>query len=309
VRICGSGIVNGGSDAVGSVFGYTTLAQAQIDASGSSSDRGDMVTIKGVDGLYIGGLTFYNPPDHTIMVTYSKNVTVAGITASTYDVSNGDGIDLCTSDTAYIFDSYFDTGDDCINFNAGIGADGVAENYPDNNIRVFNCTTYRGHGGVVFGSFTAAWIQNVLIEDCVFDGTDRGLRFKTGNFQGGGARNVLARDIIVRNTASQAGIFLDSSYGSPTYPSGGPGQFRDITFRNITCTSNRQYGIYINGQSGTPHTNLTFDHINISGSPGTYLNYCTNSSFDSVTITDSTAPWTIKSTTSGLTFTNCDPMP
>ncbi|MGA2322765.1 MAG: glycosyl hydrolase family 28 protein [Sedimentisphaerales bacterium] len=312
VRICGSGTVNGSSDTVGSLTGHknTILGDKQAAAKDDTA-RCDMITVKGVDGLYLGGLTLVNSPMHVIFISYSKNITVNGLTVTTYDIHNADGIDLATSDTAYIFNSSFDTGDDCINFNAGVGADGVKENYPDNNIRVFNCIAKRGHGGVVFGSFTAAWIQNVLVEDCIFDGTDIGLRFKTGTKQGGGARNVFCRDIVIKNIAKNSAIFFDSSY-SCDYPSGGPGQFKDITVKNITCTNLKKYGIYINGLASTPHTNLSLSNISINGGTagGAYINYCTNSTFDAINITDSTPPWTIDpNSTSGLTFKNCSPAP
>ena len=227
VRICGCGTVNGGSDSVGSIIGHkdTILGSNQAKDANEDSARADMITVKGVDGLYLGGLTLVNSPMHVIFISYSKNITVNGLMVTTYDIHNADGIDLATSDTAYIFNSSFDAGDDCINFNAGVGADGVKENCPDNNIRVFNCIAKRGHGGVVFGSFTGAWIQNVLVEDCVFDGTDIGLRFKTGTKQGGGAKNVLCRDITIKNIAKHSAIFFDSSY-SCDYPSGGLGNLR-----------------------------------------------------------------------------------
>jgi exo-poly-alpha-galacturonosidase len=313
VRICGSGTVNGGSDVVGSIIGHkdTILGSNQAKDANEDSARADMITVKGVNGLYLGGLTLVNPAMHVIFISYSKNITVNGITVTTYDIHNADGIDLATSDTAYIFNSSFDTGDDCINFNAGVGADGVKENYPDNNIRVFNCIAKRGHGGVVFGSFTAAWIQNVLVEDCLFDGTDIGLRFKTGTKQGGGARNVLCRDINIKNIAKHSAIFFDSSYGCD-YPSGGPGQFRDITTKNITCTGLKKYGIYVSGLAGTPHTNLSLSNISIDGGTagGAYIKYCTDSTFDTIKIANSAPPWTIDAnSTSGLTFKNCDPLP
>ncbi len=312
VRICGGGTVNGSSDTVGSLTGHknTILGDNQARAANQDSSRADMITVKGVNGLYLGGLTLVNPAMHTIFISYSKNITVTGITVDTYDIHNADGIDLATSDTAYIFNSSFDAGDDCINFNAGVGADGVKDNYPDNNIRVFNCIAKRGHGGVVFGSFTGAWIQNVLAENCIFDGTDRGLRFKTGQKQGGGARNVLCRDIEIKNIVKEA-IFFDSTYGCD-YPSGGPGQFRDITVKNITCTNVKKYGIYVNGLAGTPHTNLSLSNVSIDNSSagGAYIKYCTDSTFDTINITNSSPPWTIDTnSTSGLTFKNCSPAP
>jgi exo-poly-alpha-galacturonosidase len=313
VRICGSGTINGGSDTVGSITGHknTILGDNQAKDANEDSARGDMITAKGVDGLYLGGLTLVNPAMHVIFISFSKNITIRGITVDTYDIHNADGVDLATSDTAYIFDSSFDAGDDCINFNAGVGANGVKENFPDNNIRVFNCIAKRGHGGVVFGSFTAAWIQNVLVEDCLFEGTDIGLRFKTGTKQGGGARNVLCRDIDIKNIAKHSAIFFDSSYGCD-YPSGGPGQFKDITVKNVTCTNLKKNGIFISGLAGTPHTNLSLSSISIDGAAagGANIKYCTNSSFDTINIANSKPPWTIDAnSTSGLTFKNCNPSP
>ncbi len=314
VRICGSGNVCGGSWAGGNTIDTVLGINERNASGGNDSARGDMIAIKGVNNFYVGGLTFTNPAMHTIFITYSKNITANGINVSTFDIHNADGINICTSDTAYVFNSTFDTGDDCINFNAGVGADGVKENFPDNNIRIFNCTTKRGHGGVAFGSFTAAWIQNVLVEDCVFDGTDIGLRFKTNQSNGGGARNVLCRDIIIKNITKDAAIFFDSAYAhTPSkYLSAGPGQFRDITIKNVTCTNLKKYGIYVSGLEGTPHTNLCLSNISIDGglSGGAYIKYCTDSTFDTINITNSTPPWTIDAnSTSGLTFKNCSPVP
>ncbi len=313
VRICGSGTVNGGSDVVGSITGHanTILGNNQVAASeGDDSDRADMVTIKGVDGLYIGGLTFVNPAMHTIFISYSKNITVNGVNVSTYDIHNADGINVCTSDTAYIFNSTFDTGDDCINFNAGVGADGVKENYSTRNVRVFNCMTKHGHGGAVFGSFTAAWFQDFVVEDCVFDGTDRGLRFKTGLKQGGGAKNILCRDIIMKDIIKDA-IFFDSAY-SCSYPSAGPGQFKDIIVKDVSCNGAGRYGIYINGSPEAEHNNISLSNVTIDGAKkaGAYLKYCANCTFDTVSIKNSRDGWVIDpNTTSGLKFKNCNPEP
>lgn len=313
IRICGSGIVNGSSDTVGSLTGHsnTILGNNQAAASKNDSARCDMINVKGVNGLYVGGLKFVNPAMHTIFIGYSKNIAVNGITVDTYDIHNADGINIATSDTTYIFNSTFDTGDDCINFNAGVGADGVKENYPDTNIRVFNCTAKRGHGGVVFGSFTAAWIQNILVEDCIFDGTDIGIRFKTGQKQGGGARNVICRDITIKNIAKNAAIFFDSSYEC-SYPSGGQGQFKDIIIKNITCSNLKKYGIYINGLPEKPHNNILIENVSIDGakSAGAYLKYCTNCTFDNIEITNCKVNWIIDAnSTAGLTFKDCVPMP
>jgi exo-poly-alpha-galacturonosidase len=313
IRICGSGTVNGSSDSVGSITGHklTKLGTSEASAGGSDSDRGDMIACKGVNGLYIGGLTLYNPAMHTIFVSYSSNVTVNGLNISTYDIHNADGIDLCTTDTAYIFNSTWDCGDDCINLNAGQGAEGVADNFPDQNLRIFGNICHRGHGGVVFGSFTAAWIKNVLIEDCIFDGTDIGLRCKTGNGNGGGADNVTVRDLTISNIQKDAALFFDSTYAESGYTKAGYGVFKNFTISTINCSTLSKYGIYVNGVSSAPHTNLSFTNIKIDkDKSGEYLKYCNTSSFNGVTITNSgsSTVWSISSS-SGLTFTGCAPMP
>ncbi len=304
VRICGSGVVNGcqgysasdphtitntGDDAL------TTLGFAERALHGDTS-RGDMINIKGINQVYVGGwggtLTLVYPAEHTIFISYCNGVTVNAVNCDTYDIHNGDGINLCTSDTAYIFNSAFDTGDDCINMNAGQGQQGVDENVPDQNIRVFDCNTDRGHGGYVIGSFTAAWVQDSLIEDCFFKNTDVGsngigIRMKTGARNGGGGRRITCRDIRISGP-SQQGILLDSNYNQTDYNNAGPGQFSGNTFKNITVSSTGET-IKINGLSGTPHTNNIF--YNITGNKAASLNWCYNSTFSDVNVT-SWSPYT-----------------
>jgi len=328
VRICGSGVINGCQgysassphDVTVNTGSNTTLGFAEIDIHGVPN-RGDMVTIKGVNQVYLGGwggsLTMVYPAEHTIFVSYCNGVTVADVNCDTYDIANGDGIDLCTTDTAYIFNSKFDTGDDCINMNAGQGLEGknpnVGGGVPDQNIRVFDCSTDRGHGGYVIGSFTAAWVQDSLVEDCFFKNTDTsngiGIRMKTGARNGGGARRITCRDIRISGPSKQ-GIFLDSTYNQTDYGDAGPGQFSGNIFKNISVTATGA-SIFVNGWPGPtppakPHTNNTF--YNITGNKAASLTYCTNSTFNYCTVVGSPA-WNFGTGTSGLSGTNNTPQP
>ena len=296
IRICGSGTISGDihDPGIGKhvhthvgtnewlILGGDDVADAHI---------GDMITIKGVTNFYIGGwgsgtLTLQRPPEHTMFVSYCNGVTLNALNVTTYDLHNADGIDLATSDTAYIFNSTFDTGDDCINMNAGQGQEGVDENVPVQNVRVFDCSTNHGHGGYVIGSFTAAWVQDSLVEDCFFKNTDVsngiGIRMKASPESGGGARRITCRDIRISGP-SQQGILLNNSYTpSAGYTSAGPGQFSYNTFKNISVTTTGD-SIYIYGLSGIPHTNNTF--YNITGNKAASLNWCTNSTFSYITVT------------------------
>ncbi|PJI08391.1 MULTISPECIES: glycosyl hydrolase family 28 protein [Clostridium] len=309
VKIYGNGTVSGGTYSKGNL---TTLGQAQTKLKGDKA-RGDLITAKGVTGLYLGGLNIINPSEHSIFVGYSKNVTVDGVSVKTYGIHNADGIDLATTDSANVFNSYFDNGDDCINLNAGYGMDAVKENIPDSNIRIFNCTTGRGHGGVVFGSYTGAWIEDVSVEDCIFNGTNIGLRFKTSKDIGGGARRVTIRDISMSNILKDA-IFFDSNYGLTKVqnPAPVPGHFEDISLSNISCQKAGGYGIWANAlptqyNSGINLTNVTLD----SCKKGASINYLKDSTFNGVTFTNSgAAPWKIgNGTTSNVKYVGCTPQP
>ena len=310
VRICGSGVINGCEGYSASdphtVTDLTTLGTDEVDLHGDTS-RGDLVTIKGINQVYVGGwggsLTLVYPAEHTIFISYCNDVTVSDVNCDTWDIHNGDGVNLCTSDTAYIFNSRFDTGDDCINMNAGQGQPGVDDGYPDQNIRVFNCTTQRGHGGYVIGSFTAAWVQDSLIEDCVFSTTDGiGIRMKTGYNNGGGGRRITCRDITIRDVAHE-GIFLDTHYNADGYPSAGPGQFSGNIFKNININATGD-SIFIYGLSGTPHTQNIFESI--TGNNRAYLRFCTDSTFINVNVPS----WTVDANNcSGNTSSGCPGCP
>jgi len=306
IRIVGAGTIDGGTYGGGSL---TTLGSAQTSAKGDTA-RGDLITVKGVNGLFLGGgLNVVHPSEHSIFVSYSNNITVNGLNVSTYGIHNADGIDLATSDTGYVFNSTFDTGDDCINFNAGTSAPGVTENRPINNFRVFNVNTKRGHGGVVFGSFTAGWIRNVLVEDSTFDGTDIGLRFKTGADRGGGSTQVTARDLTIKNITGDA-ISFDSNYAAGTAyaPASSPGVFNNVTLTNITVATAKGYGIHIHGLSNAKDSAINMTNISISSTKGASIDQFTNSTFNKVTFSSNTQStvWSVTNT-SVFNCVSCSP--
>ena len=329
VRIVGAGTVSGGagpsSDSALSNLGYN-----MAHASGrSDSARADLVNLTNVNGLYLRGIHFMDPPEHVILVARSTNVSVEQINSTSYHGSdssyhNGDGIDLATTTNANVYGSSFDTGDDCINLNAGSNAPGVAENKPDGSsggpIHIFDNTTLHGHGGVVFGSFTAAWIQYVTAEDNYHNGTDVGLRFKTGTNRGGGANQVTIRDVKLNNIKN-TGIEMVGSYPDSTgYAAAGVGYFQNITISNITSNGNTglasgAYAINIAGNTSPRHTNLSFSNIDIRGSAGKGISVyqVSNSTWTNVKATTdgSTAVGTFYYQTGSYSnaFNSCVPTP
>lgn len=269
------------------------------------SVRSNLVLMKGVENVYYGGFTAINPSNHTLVNAESKNVTVDGVRILTFDDNNADGIEFIHSDGLTVINSVFDTGDDCVNFAAGQGSAG-AKNQPSQNAWIFNNYFREGHGAIVEGSHTAAWIQDILAEDNVMNHTDVGLRMKTNSRIGGGAKDIIFRDNAMRDISGQAFIFTsayDDSNGTLEYePASTSSEFKDVTVQNVTVDST-PVGIQVAGVSGGEHHDINFDNVKFYGvKTPTNISYMKNSTFNDVVFDGVTNPWKINYS-SGLKFT------
>ncbi|MDE1165178.1 MAG: glycosyl hydrolase family 28 protein [Pseudomonas sp.] len=277
--------------------------------------RSSLITLRHVKNVFYGGFTLQNPAYHGIMNLESENVVLANATLRTYDANNGDGIEFANSKGAMVFNNVFDTGDDCVNFAAGTGADAVHQK-PQEDAWIFNNYFARGHGMVVAGSHTGAWIQNILAEDNVSDGTDAGLRMKSTTFMGGGARQVIFRDSALRNTVKQAFIFtLD--YNDPNAKldyrrSAISGQFRDVQVSDVTVENARGMAIQVKGDSHGPvfHQGLAFERVRFSGQGKVRIEELKDSRFENVEFSEqgTANPWQITHS-QGLEFKHVQPPP
>lgn len=277
--------------------------------------RSSLITLRNVKNVFYGGFTVLNPAFHGIMNLETENVVLANTTHKTYDANNGDGIEFANSKGAMVFNNFFDTGDDCVNFAAGTGADAVSQP-PQEDAWIFNNYFRKGHGMVVAGSHTGAWIQNILAEDNVSDGTDAGLRMKSTNFMGGGARNVTFRDSAIRNTLKQAFIFtLD--YNDPNAKldyqrSTIAGQFKDIRVSNVSVENAQGSAIEVKGDSqhNAYHQGLIFQDVRFRGAAGARIDGLKDSRFERVVFSEhgNANPWQVTGS-SGLSFKDVEPSP
>ncbi len=277
--------------------------------------RSSLITLRDVKNVFYGGFTVLNPAYHGIMNLETENVVLANTTHKTYDANNGDGIEFANSRGAMVFNNFFDTGDDCVNFAAGTGAEAVKQK-AQQDAWIFNNFFRQGHGMVVAGSHTGAWIENILAEDNVSDGTDAGLRMKSTNFMGGGARNVTFRDSAIRNTVKQAFIFtLD--YHDPNAKldyqrSTIAGQFRDVRVSDVSVENAQLAAIEVKGDSqhGAYHQGLSFERVRFSGPALARIDGLKDSRFDSIRFSETggTNPWQVKDS-DGLAFQDVEPAP
>lgn len=207
--------------------------------------RSSLMTLRGVENLYIAGITLRNPAFHGAMVLESEKVMVNGVRFETFDVNNGDGVEFGNSREIIVMNSFFDTGDDCVNFAAGTGEEATSQP-PQQFAWIFNNYFRKGHGAVVMGSHTGAWITDILAEDNVINQTWTGLRAKTNNINGGGARRIVYRDNAHRDVQREA-IVLTSDYADANAlldykPAAQPGKFQDflVQHNSLEFTSSWQ---------------------------------------------------------------------
>ncbi|WP_186328441.1 fibronectin type III domain-containing protein [Paenibacillus sp. 32O-W] len=282
-----------------------------LTQAGAYSTRSNLITLRGVENVFYGGFTALNPSNHTLVNLDSDHITVAGVKLLTFDDNNADGIEFGGGEDLVVFNNVFDTGDDSMNFAAGQGAQGQKEE-PTRNAWIFNNYMREGHGGVVMGSHTAAWIENILAEDNVMDRTEVGLRAKTSTPTGGGARNIVFRDTAMRNGKNQAFIFT-SSYSDVNSaieyePANRPSQFKGIYVHNVSVDLYAKESINVAGVDGGFHEDIHFDHVTFYRSKPANINYLRGSTFNHVVFVDLYNPWAITNSSdlefSGMTTMN-----
>lgn len=146
-----------------------------------------------------------------------------------------------------------------------------------------------GHGGVVIGSEMSGDVRKITISNCVFDGTDRGIRLKTARGRGGVVEEIRVSNIVMKNIRDQA-IVLDMQYAktNPEPVSERTPRFRNIHFSNITGQTNQ--AVYINGLEEMPIENITFNDINLDAKTGFDINNANKIELHNVTVNTEIGP-------------------
>ncbi len=178
----------------------------------SFSGRGwcDLISCRRV---LLEGVTFQNPPNWTLNPRLCKDVTIRNITVhNAWYAQNSDALDLESSRNVVVRGSSFDAGDDGVCLKSGMNAVGRRIGMPTENIWVENCVVYHAHGGVTIGSEMSGGVRNVYVNNCLFMGTDIGLRFKSTRGRGGIVEKIYIRNIGMTDIGAEA-ISFTMYYG------------------------------------------------------------------------------------------------
>ena len=157
-----------------------------------------LVCFQNCKDITMDGVTLVNSPCWTVHPLYCDHVSLRNLTIrNPADSPNTDGINPDSSRNVRIADCLIDVGDDCIAIKAGTEDTPVKQICE--NIIISGCHMLHGHGGVVIGSEMSGGVKNVLVTDCVFQSTDRGIRLKTRRGRGGSAENLQFYHILMED--------------------------------------------------------------------------------------------------------------
>lgn len=247
-----------------------------------------LLSFIGCTNVLLQGVTFENSPAWNIHPLMCDNLIVDGVSIrNPWYAQNGDGIDIESCNAVLLIDSSFDVGDDAICLKSGKDKDGRDRGVPSRNVLVEGCTVYHGHGGFVIGSEMSGGCRDIVARNCVFIGTDVGLRFKSTRGRGGVVENIYVDNIKMTDIPGEALIF-DMYYGikkgAPVPPvTEETPSFRNIFIKNVTCRSAARAALF-NGLPEMPMKNVVIEDSRFRADKGFELNYIDGLTLKNVTV-------------------------
>lgn len=145
----------------------------------------------------VQGLKLHDSPAWTIHPYFSEHLCFLNmIVENPSDSPNTDGLDPESCKDVRIEGIRFSLGDDCIAVKSGKIYMGKKYKTPSEDMVIRQCLMENGHGAVTVGSEMAGGVKNMVVEECLFRHTDRGLRIKTRRGRG---EDAVIDGIVFRN--------------------------------------------------------------------------------------------------------------
>ncbi|MEY4490142.1 MAG: hypothetical protein RIQ79_2650 [Verrucomicrobiota bacterium] len=245
--------------------------------------RPSFVSFVGCKNVLFEGFTIGGGPNWTIHPIYCENVIVREVTVQT-DGPNNDGIDPDSCRNVLIEQCRFSTGDDCVVLKSGYDQDGRRVGRPTENVVMRDCTSKRGHGGLVIGSEMSGSVRNVFMYSCDFEGTDRAVRIKSRPGRGGVVENIWVEHVRAINMQREV-VILNMDYTSDpnAITDAFPPVFRNIHIKDLYAEG-APVAIRITGMESSPISNLTFENISITAVQGVIVTHARDLDFRNVTL-------------------------
>lgn len=246
------------------------------------------IFLQNCKNIVIEGIGVQNSPSWTVHPYFSENLKFIGMSITNpKDSPNTDALDVESCSDVEITGVYFSVGDDCIALKSGKIYMGAKYKIPSERITIRQCCMRDGHGSVTIGSEMAGGVKNVIVNECLFLDTDRGLRIKTRRGRGKDAviDNIIFDRIKMNGVMTPLVVncfyFCDpdghSSYvqtkDSLPVDDRTP-EIKQLIFRNLECENCHVAAVYIYGLPEKKIEEVTLENIHfefaensISGMP------------------------------------------
>lgn len=243
------------------------------------------VSIKNCNKVLLDGVTFQNSPAWNIHPLFTKNLTLdnCNIKNPAY-AQNGDGIDVESCENVEIKNTNFSVGDDGICIKSGKNKEARSIKAPTKNVWIHDCKVFDAHGGFVVGSEMSRGVSNILVENCLFSGTEIGIRYKSAMGRGGVISDITMKNIVMSNITNEAFIF-DMGYKLVNIEDTKEKEievseedipyFKNLLMEDIIC-SHAKTAIKINGINKETISNLTFKNVSCTCNKALDLNNYSN---------------------------------
>ncbi len=303
VSITGTGVVDG----QGSVWWDEKDAKGDVWDSAKAATRMKacrpvLIHLFDCSSVKIQGVKLINSPMYTIFPIFCRNVIIDGVTIENpwKPYNNCDGIDLMSCRDVRISNCFVDTGDDGICLKTvpgwcliggpnpgGIwGPDYNKPRIPCENVIIENCIVRHAHSGVGIWAEVIGGMRNIVVSNCVFDGTRVGIKIaRFPPLLGGFMKDIRVSNIVMRRVEVPLEL---SSFADPKSVGPGPDletspEISNIHISNITATKAR-VACQAHGLPMMPLRDISFSHIRIEADRGFEIRDAENVLLDDVTI-------------------------
>lgn len=268
----------------------TIVGPGTVDGNAQNSDfwtafrkfptaRPRLMFFNRCENVTVHGVHACNSPSWQLHPHYSRRIGLYDVFISAPKNSpNTDAIDPESCDEVEIIGCRFSVGDDCIAIKSSKIELGRKLNRPADHHTIRNCLMDHGHGAVTLGSEIGAGVRNLTVSQCLFRGTDRGLRIKSRRGRGENCRidEVCFENIRMDGVLTPFVINLWYNCCDPDRESEyvwsrehlpvdertpRMGRFR---FRNLDCRGAEVAACYIDGLPEAPIEEVTLENISVS---------------------------------------------
>ncbi|MGO9586922.1 MAG: glycoside hydrolase family 28 protein [Limisphaerales bacterium] len=321
IAITGKGVMDGSGDAWRPVKKYKMtenqweqlLAKTNgvLEANGSlwwpsteakADRRPNLLKLVNCRRVLLEGVTFQNSPCWNLNPTLCEDLTLRNVSVrNPWYSQNGDGLDIENCQRVVVRGSRFDVGDDGICLKSGANEEGRRLGVPTENLLIEDCVVSHAHGGVTIGSEMSAGVRNVRVNNCLFIGTDLGLRFKSQRGRGGVVEKIYISNVRMTDIATDA-IGFDMYYSGQGPGEGGEGasaeimpvtektpQFRDIWVEDVICRGAHQ-AVALQGLPEMPIRGIHLDNVSITAENGMTCTDAQDITLNNVEILNSRGP-------------------